>query len=186
MASDQEIEDGAKVIAKDLALPGGGRKKLARVVEDHLDWFDAAEARGLTWSDMTRVLFAAGAKGRGGRHISVGTLSSAVWRKRKDAETPVPAARPRARTRVTPAQRGFRKRTGGSNVPAVDRLPTAAVAEETTKISVKSRTTEEAILPAMRDSSPKTRKSLKIDPASKSDTLAFMKRAAAIRRSRND
>jgi hypothetical protein len=186
MASDKEIEDGAKVIAKDLALPGGGRKKLARVVEDHLDWFNAAEARGLTWSDMTRMLFAAGAKGRGGRPISIGTLSSAVWRKRKNAEAPMPVARPRAKTRATRTQQGRRKRTGDSNVLTVDRQPTAAIADKIAKISVKPRTTEEAVSPAKQDSSTKVRKSPRIDPTSKSDTLAFMKRAAAIRRSRND
>ncbi len=86
MATSNEIEAGAKAIAEDLRLPGGGLKKLARVVEDHLDWFDTVEARGLTWADMSRLLFAAGAKGRNGRPFSVGTLYSTVWRKREDAK----------------------------------------------------------------------------------------------------
>jgi hypothetical protein len=86
MSTSNEIEAGAKAIAEDLRLPGGGLKKLARVVEDHLDWFDAVEARGLTWADMSRLLFAAGAKGRNGRPFSVGTLYSTVWRKREDAK----------------------------------------------------------------------------------------------------
>ena len=72
-------------LRKTLRLPGGGLKKLARVVEDHLGWFDRVEARGLTWADMSRLLFAAGAKGTNGRPFSVGTLYSTVWRKREDA-----------------------------------------------------------------------------------------------------
>src|SRR5260370_16994243 len=86
MATSKEIEAGAKAIAEDLRLPGGGVKKLARVIEDHLGWFDAAEARGLTWADMSRLLFAVGAKGQNGRPFSVGTLYSTVWRKREDAK----------------------------------------------------------------------------------------------------
>ena len=86
MAKNNEIEAGAKAIAEDLRLPGAGLKKLARVVEGHLDWFDKAEARGLTWADMSRLLFAAGAKGKNGRPFPVGTLYSTVWRKREDAK----------------------------------------------------------------------------------------------------
>jgi hypothetical protein len=84
--ASNEIETGAKAIAEDLRLPGGGLKKLARVVGDHLNWFDTAEARGLTWADMSRLLFAAGAKGRNDRPLSVGTLYLTVWRKREDAK----------------------------------------------------------------------------------------------------
>jgi hypothetical protein len=47
MITSKEIATGAKAIAEDLRLPGGGLKKLARVVEDHLGWFDTVEARGL-------------------------------------------------------------------------------------------------------------------------------------------
>jgi hypothetical protein len=86
MAKSNEIEAGARAIAEDLRLPGGGQKKLARVVRNHLDWFDMAEHRGFTWADMSRLLFAAGAKGRNARPFSVGTMYSTVWRKREDAK----------------------------------------------------------------------------------------------------
>jgi hypothetical protein len=76
--TNKQIEAGAKAIAEDMMLPGGGRKKLSRVVSDHLDWFDAVEARGLTWADMSRLLLAAGAHGSDGGTIPVGTLSSTV------------------------------------------------------------------------------------------------------------
>lgn len=72
--SNKQIEAGAKAIAEDMMLPGGGRKKLARLVSDHLDWFEAVEARGLTWGDMSRLLFVAGAYGSDGRAIPVRTL----------------------------------------------------------------------------------------------------------------
>jgi hypothetical protein len=85
MARGNDIEEGAKAIAEDLKLPGGGLKKLARVAENHLGWFDAVEARGMTWGDMIRLLFAAGAKDQNGL-FTVGTLSSTVWRKREDVK----------------------------------------------------------------------------------------------------
>jgi hypothetical protein len=112
MASNKKIEAGAKVIAEDLALPGGGRKKLARVVENHLDWFDAVEARGLTWSDMSRLLLTAGAKGRNGRAISIGTLSSTVWRKRKEVQTLTSPAQGLTQARITSKRGGLRGQTG--------------------------------------------------------------------------
>lgn len=81
---NRDIEAGAKAIANDLQLPGGRRKKLARVVADHLQWFDLAEARGMTWDDMIAVLAAAGVTRDDGRPLSRGTLSSVVWRKRQE------------------------------------------------------------------------------------------------------
>jgi hypothetical protein len=108
MAKNNEIEAGAKAIAEDLRLPGAGLKKLARVVEDHLAWFDKAEARGLTWADMSRLLLAAGAKGKNSRPFPVGTLYSTVWRKREDAKRA--SLRPRNRLREFKAQRRNRHR----------------------------------------------------------------------------
>ena len=84
MLTNKEIDAGAKAIAEDFALSEGRIKKLARVVEGHLDWFDACEMRGMTWADIARLLFVAGAKGRNGRPFTVGTLSSTVWRKRRN------------------------------------------------------------------------------------------------------
>lgn len=61
-----------------MMLPGDGRKKLTRVVSDHLAWFDAAEARSLTWDNMSRLLLSADAHGNNGGAIPVGMLSSTV------------------------------------------------------------------------------------------------------------
>lgn len=85
MTSNKELETGLRAIAEDFHLPGGGRKKLSRLVAGHLAWFDAAERRGMGWRDMIRVLTAVGITGRGGKPLSIGTLSSTVWRKRSEA-----------------------------------------------------------------------------------------------------
>jgi hypothetical protein len=183
MATNKDIEAGAKAIAADLALPGGGRKKLARVVEDHLDWFDAVEARGLTWNDVTRLLCAAGAKGRGSRPISVGTLSSAVWRKRKEAQTSMPSARTRTNARIAPPQNGPRKGIGRRSVLVGGEPPAATISEKISKTSIEPRTATGSTPPATRDlSNGAALKPPGNKPASKAETLAFMKRAAAIRR----
>jgi hypothetical protein len=85
MAWNDEIESGAKAIAEDFKLPGGRRKRLAKVVARHLSWFDVAEARDMTWGDMIAVLAAAGARRKNGLPFTRGTLSSTVWRKREEA-----------------------------------------------------------------------------------------------------
>ena len=87
MVSNKELEAGLKAMADDFHLPGGGRKKLSRLVVGYLWWFDAAEQRGMSCQDMIRAMTAAGVTGRGAKPISVGTLSSTVWRVRtKDRE----------------------------------------------------------------------------------------------------
>lgn len=85
MASNKELEAGLKAMVEDYHLPGGARKKLSQLVAGHLAWFDAAERRGMGWRDMIGVLTTAGVTRRSGKPLSVGTLSSAVWRKRSEA-----------------------------------------------------------------------------------------------------
>jgi hypothetical protein len=85
MSGNKELESGLKALAEDFQLPGGGRKKLARLIAGHLWWFEAAEGRGMGWQDMIRALTAAGVTAPGGKPLSVGTLSSTVWRKRMEA-----------------------------------------------------------------------------------------------------
>lgn len=118
MAIGNEIGAGAKAIAEDLHLPGGGLKKLARVVEDHLGWFDRVEARGLTWADISRLLFAAGAKGTNGRPFSVGTLYSTgdrqAFRSRKRICRPSEAVGRRTNVRMARAVQASRQRLGES------------------------------------------------------------------------
>jgi hypothetical protein len=86
MVDNKELESGLKAMAEDFHLPGGGHKKLSQLVAEHMRWFDAAERRGMGWRDMIRALTVAGVNARGGKPLSVGTLSSTVWRKRAETE----------------------------------------------------------------------------------------------------
>ena len=78
MVDNKKLESGLRAMAEDFHLPGGGHKKLSQLVAGHMHWFDAAERRGMGWRDMIRALTAAGVNGRGGKPLSVGTLSSTV------------------------------------------------------------------------------------------------------------
>lgn len=104
MTSNKELEAGLRAMAADFQFPGGGRKKLARLVTEHLWWFDAAEQRGMSWRDMVRAMAAAGITAKGGKAISIGTLSSAVWRRRADGNAEPVAEAPRSRVRLAPSR----------------------------------------------------------------------------------
>ena len=86
MPSNKELEAGLKAMTEDFHLPNGGRKRLSLLVASHLWWFDAAERRGMSWRDMIGALTAAGVSGKGGQPLSVGTLSSTVWRARTEKD----------------------------------------------------------------------------------------------------
>lgn len=84
MPSNKELEAVLKAMSEDYHLLNGGRKRLSRLVASHLWWFDAAERRGMSWRDMIGALTAAGITGKGGQPLSIGTLSSTVWRARAE------------------------------------------------------------------------------------------------------
>lgn len=83
--SDEELTKGAQAIADDMRVGDTKRLKLARIIDDHLDWFDRARARGLEWTDIIELLLRAGVTRPDGRPLSRGHLSSLVWRKQKAA-----------------------------------------------------------------------------------------------------
>lgn len=88
---DDELAKGAKAIADDLRVGETRRLKLAKVIDDHLAWFDRARARGLEWTDIIDLLFKAGVTRPDGRPLSRGHLSSLVWRKMQSSDaTPQP------------------------------------------------------------------------------------------------
>lgn len=182
MLSNRQIEAGAKAIAEDMTLPGGGRKKLARVVGDHLDWFDAVEARGLTWGDMSRLLLAAGARGRNGRAIPVGTLSSTVWRKRSDAASPASPVSTKARG----AGRASPRMGQAERTHVIPSKPTNHAGDQNSVARTKSQHASKAKQPATQPAKPASRIAPSDTTTSKAQTLAFMKRAASIRRGRSD
>lgn len=92
MGRDGEVEAGLKRMSEDYHLPGGGRRKLSQLVAEHLYWFDSAEKRGMGWREMIRALMSVGVTDKGGKPLSVGTLSSTVWRKRAAAEAGINSA----------------------------------------------------------------------------------------------
>lgn len=122
MAGNKELESGLKAMAEDFQLPGGGRKKLARLIAEHLWWFKAAERRGMSWQDMIRALTAAGVTARGEKPLSVGTLSSTVWRKRAEAADEKSKQPPPERRRpVLRLNQPDRKRGAEATHPSADR-----------------------------------------------------------------
>jgi hypothetical protein len=198
MPTNKEIEAGAKAIAGDLRLPGGGQKKLARVVREHLEWFEAVDARGMTWADIARVLFVLGAKDRNGRAFSVGTLSSTLWRERHGAE---PRDRPRNSQLEGGQNAAKRYVPGGSSLTSQSQSkakqretrpvmgPVTSVATWTKKAlrldpqEIKKRTKGGDPDPARLSNAsiPKAGSSMSVRN-SLTDARTSMKRAAAIRR----
>jgi hypothetical protein len=207
MARNDEIEAGAKAIAKDFELPGGRRTKLARVVARHLDWFEAAEARGLTWDDMIAVLAAAGARRPNGLPLSRGTLSSAVWRKRSEVDVDKISLN-------RPPNKGFASDTvqlksrSGQNKPDLSRakqvsntgrapasrqsrpsVPGKADVPHSAKVSNSNGRKCRAGAGKQLDAGGEAadlRAGRNRGSSASSDVLAFMKRAAKLRQRHND
>lgn len=123
MTGNKEIESGLKAMARDFQLPGGGRKKLVRLIAEYLWWFEAAEERGMSWLDIIRALTSAGVTARGGKPLSVGTLSSTVWRKRtKGTSTASKRPSPQERHGVLPRRQPHRKQGVEAKHPPAGRL----------------------------------------------------------------
>jgi hypothetical protein len=173
MVDNKELESGLKAMAEDFHLPGGGRKKLSQLVAGHMDWFDAAERRGMGWLDMIRALTAAGVTGRGGKPLSVGTLSSTVWRKRAETEDVKSRASRRARHAPPgPARQHLRLPKGASRL-SVGKPPRSERAA--------SRRFDEQAQVSRQTSTPSKRSQRAVRSQNK-DVLAFMDRARAVRR----
>lgn len=173
MPSNKGLEAGLKAMADDFRLPGGGRKKLSQLVTEHLAWFDAAEQRGMGWRDMIGVLTAAGVTRRSGKPLSIGTLSSTVWRKRSEAAEEAAPARQRRVNASEPVssrqkspdepQHASPEQFRGKKRTVVLREPDHGKAGRAASLP-----------PARSNSSDRTQTSR--------DVLAFMDRARAVRR----
>lgn len=70
---------GAKRIAAALKGPVG-QIKLARIVGQHIRWFEDARSQGMTWDQIVVALTAAGAARADQTPFTRGSVSSAVWR----------------------------------------------------------------------------------------------------------
>jgi hypothetical protein len=191
MATSNEIEASARAIAEDLRLPGGGQKKLARVVRNHLDWFDMVEDRGLTWADMSRLLFAAGAKSENGKAFSVSTLYVTVRRMREDAKLVGGAASSsKSATAIQGSKQKLPPRKGrldlapiGSGNVELPREPSQVRRSTSEKPERRSKKEERKQVEASTERRLSPTKSGAILPkaSSKKDLLAFMQRSAAVR-----
>lgn len=190
MARNDEIEAGAKAIAKDCNLPGGRTVKLARVVARHLHWFDAAEDRGLTWDDMIALLAIAGVRRPNGLPLSRGTLSSAVWRKRNEVtaenkrcdQSPVGGGI--AELAAQPGfQSGPRTNDVSSSKEASNNRATHARQPFRRSASGETGTPNALNLPNL---SGRKSKDDAVNQGDAPDVLAFMKQAAKLRQRHDD
>ena len=172
MASNKELEAGLKAMVEDYRLPGGGRKKLSQLVAGHLAWFDAAERRGMGWRDMIGVLTTAGMTRRSGKPLSVGTLSSAVWRKRSEAAEKADCSRPERLNPPEPVNsREKSPREPKHASPEQFRGDKRAVMLQGTD---RNKADRAASLPPKRSNSG-------VRAQTNKDVLAFMDRARAVR-----
>jgi hypothetical protein len=171
---DKDIESGARAIAEDFKLPGGRRKAVAKLVRHHLSWFDAAKDRGMGVDDILTLLTHAGATYEDGSSINFDTLSNALWRKRNGKS-------------VEPAQKDTVQRRRNKGVSGRSVQP-----KDGRKPSAKHRLRRPAT-PMYDYGKEKPRAGLvtggvhdKNAKASRAEILGFMRRAAAIRRSKGD
>lgn len=161
-------------MAEDSQLPGGARKKLSRLVAGHLWWFDAAERRGMSWRDMTLAMAAAGMTGSGTKPVSVGTLSSTVWRARFKAEE-ANGARTQQRLGRAPIPHG-----GNSQKSTLGRGIARTQQDGQTTFPQKSDGAQVNRTAAKRSTGEN-----RLGPPNKG-MLAFMDRARAVRRRSED
>lgn len=174
MPSNKELEAGLKAMTEDFHLPNGGRKRLSLLVANHLWWFDAAERRGMSWRDMIGMLTAAGVSGRGGQPLSVGTLSSTVWRARTEKEPGVDNQR---------RQQGFEAEAIQPRAKATGKAtrPPAAPLRQKRRAAPPQDIVDAPIDRRTLSSSPRLADADRRERANK-DVLAFMDRARKVRR----
>ena len=173
MAGNKELEAGLRAMTADFHLPGGGRKKLARLIADHLWWFNAAAQRGMGWEDMVRTLAAAGVTAAGGKAFSVGTLSSTVWRKRAEVN----------------AESGSEASSSGVQLASSHAMHSAGTPPDRTKYAPtaqpKNKIKFQTIAKRLQMTQPRTSPSKRLPkggPDQNKDILAFMDRARTVRR----
>lgn len=173
MASNKELQVGLKAMAEDFHLPGGGRMKLSKLIARHMAWFDAAERRGMGWRDVARALAATGIASETGQPLSIGTLSSTVWRQRAE-ETKYPDGKNQVGQQPATEPAVVHAKRSKSMTP-----PKARIKPRENKAKLRSGN-------GQNDGHPKAATNSKgsaSEPAGKSENiLAFMARAHAVRR----
>jgi len=176
MASNKELEAGLKAMAADFHLPADGRLKLSKLVAGHLHWFEAAERRGMVWRDMIRALAAIGVTDKQGKPLSVGTLSSAVWRKRAEANDVAKAPDHTGRKPRLAATNAVTTRSGSAKKPKSQQ---AGQPQRSTRSA--SRHNGDPAQPDLQAALRSKGRLAEVRPQNR-DVLAFMDRARAVRR----
>ena len=184
MAKNKDIESGAQIVAEDFKLPGGRRKAVAKLVKDHLSWFDAAKARGMAVEDILSLLTSAGATYQDGSSINFDTLSNALWRKRNGTSvepTKINKVQPR---RPNDVAGGRTVKPTNVHKPQAKHRPRQPVhpidPNKTAKLG------GDLVTSGVPGKKPHTRVPVEKPKASSADVLGFMRRAAAIRRPRGE
>jgi hypothetical protein len=184
MAKNKDIESGARIVAEDFKLPGGRRKAVAKLVKDHLSWFDAAKARGMAVEDILSLLTNVGAVYQDGTAINFDTLSNALWR-RRNGTSPEP-------TKIDKVQgRRANKIASGRAVEPTNVHKSAAKHRPRQPVHPidPNRTAKPGgnlVTGGVSGKRPLARAQGEKPKASSADVLGFMRRAAAIRRPRGE
>lgn len=184
MANNKDIESGARIVSEDFKLPGGRRKAIAKLVNDHLSWFDAAKARGMAVEDILSLLTISGATYEDGSSINFDTLANALWRKRNGASagpTKIDEPQPRRSNKIAS---GRAVEPTNVHKPAAKHRPRQAVHPTDPNRTAKPR--GDLVTSEMPGKKPHTRVPVEKPKASSADVLGFMRRAAAIRRTRGE
>ena len=106
---NSDIMIGAKRIAAALKGPVG-QIKLARVVGQHVRWFEDARSQGMTWDQIVAALTAAGATRADGTPFARGPVSSAVWRATNRISRKKATGRKSTSPTAAPSAKGSRNR----------------------------------------------------------------------------
>lgn len=184
MAKNKDIESGARIVAEDFNLPGGRRKAVAKLVRDHLSWFDAAKARGMAVEDILSLLTRAGAIYEDGASINFDTLSNALWRRRNGTSagpTKIDEPQPRRPNKIA-----SRRAVEPTNVhkPAAKHRPRQPV--HATDPNRSAKPGGDLVTGGVPGKRPHARVHGEKPKSSSADVLGFMRRAAAIRRPRDE
>jgi hypothetical protein len=184
MAKNKDIESGARIVAEDFKLPGGRRKAVAKLVKDHLSWFDVAKARGMAVEDILSLLTSAGATYEDGSSINFDTLSNALWRKRNSSSiepTKIEKTPPRRPNKIAS---GRVVEPTDMHRPAAKRRPRLPV--HSTDHNRPAKPGGDLVTSEVPGKRPHSRVQGEKPKASSADVLGFMRRAAAIRRPRGE
>lgn len=183
-ASPEKVDPilaGAQEIAASLIVPGG-RASLDFVVEKHLAWFDAAQARGMRWRHIASILAKAGACRENGQPFTIGHLSAVVWRQRQEADRAESRSR---QQKESPVKRAETTKPGVAARAAVEPEKPRRKGAAKPKGKETERQKQTSAIKVAVEAGPQDHR-LARRPHDRDDVRAFMQRAAKLRRRPDD